>query len=145
MSAPDRVALAPRVEAWYRAQLDLVRRMHAFGVGFLAGTDASQWNIMVPGISLHDELTQFVEAGFSPLEALQTATVNPAKYLGVADAGAIESGKRADLVVLDADPTEKIANIQGIWAVVLGGRLFDPSQLATMLEEARKRALATGS
>ncbi len=130
-----------RMKAWYRSQVDVVRHMHAAGVGFLAGTDVSQWNFMVPGVSLHDELARFVEAGLTPLEALQTATINPAKYLGITDdAGTVAPGKRADFLVLDADPTVSIANTQRISAVVLGGRLLDRNELNRMLEDARQRA-----
>ena len=132
-----------RFEATHRAHLDLVRRMHAAGVSFLAGTDVSNWNFTVPGVSLHRELVQFVEAGFSPLEALQTATINPAKYLAITDsAGVIAAGKRADLLVLDADPTENIANTKRISVVVLGGSLIDRNELDGMLEGARQRAAA---
>ena len=130
-----------RFEATHRAQLHLVRRMHAAGVGFLAGTDVSNWNFTVPGVSLHDELGQFVEAGFSPLEALQTATINPTRYLGIEDtAGAVGAGKRADLLILDADPTQDIANTKRIYAVVLGGSVIDRNELNGMLEAARRQA-----
>lgn len=130
-----------RFEATHRAHLDLVRLMHVAGVSFLAGTDVSQWNFTVPGVSLHDELARFVEAGLTPLEALQTATINPAKYLGITDsAGTVAPGKRADLLLLDADPVVNIRNTQRISAVILGGRLLDRRELNRMLEEARARA-----
>ncbi len=137
----ERPGVILRMKAWYRSQLDVVLRMHAAGVGFLAGTDVSQWNFMVPGASLHDELARFVEAGLSPLEALQTATINPAQYLGITDsAGTIAPGKRADFLVLDSDPTVNIANAKRISAVVLGGRLLDRTELNRMFDSARQRA-----
>jgi hypothetical protein len=74
--------------------MDVTQRMHKAGVKFLAGTDVSQWNFLVPGLSLHDELARLVETGFSPLEALQTATINPAEYLSITDAGTVAAGKR---------------------------------------------------
>ncbi len=144
LSRSEVQGLILRIKAWHRSQLDLVRRMHAAGVRFLAGTDVSQWNFMVPGVSLHDELARFVEAGFSPLEALQTATINPAEYLGITDsAGTVAPGKRADFLVLDADPTENIANTKRISAVVVGGRLLDRNKLNRMLDSARERASET--
>lgn len=135
-----------RMKSTHNAQLELVRRMHEAGVGFLAGTDVSSWNFTVPGVSLHDELEQFVEAGLTPLEALQTATVNPAKYLGMEDtAGAIASGRRADILLLDADPTVDISNTRRIAAVILAGEMIDRMQLDQMLERARQRAAEAGS
>src|SRR5438132_14278708 len=83
---------------------------HRLGVLFLAGTDVSA-AYTYPGFSLHDELALFVEAGFTPLEALRTATVNPARFFGTTDSmGSIEVGKTADLVVVDANPLEDISN-----------------------------------
>ncbi len=141
VSPSERPGVILRMKAWHRAQLDLVRRMHATGVGFLAGTDVSQWNFMVPGTSLHDELARLVEAGLTPLESLQTATINPAEYLGITDsAGTVAAGKRADFLVLDADPTESIANTKRISAVVGGGQLLDRNELNRMLDSARQTA-----
>jgi hypothetical protein len=129
------------MEATHRAKVDLVRRMHDAGVGFLAGTDVSNWNFTVPGASLHSELLWFTQAGLTPLEALQTATINPAEYLGIEDSsGTVEAGKRADLLVLDADPTVSIANTRRIVAVVLGGHLIDRHELNAMLLRSHQRA-----
>lgn len=138
--APERSALQMRTKAWYQSQLDVARRMHKAGVKFLAGTDVSQWNFMVPGLSLHDEITRLVEAGLTPLEALQTATVHPAKYLAMADAGVVSTGKRADFLVLDADPTVDIANTRRIAEVVLSGQPIERAELDGMLTGARKLA-----
>lgn len=78
----------------------------------------------MPGFCLHDELEWFTRAGFSPLEALQTATVNPARFLGrAASQGTIDVGKRADLLMLDADPLVDIRNTTGIAAVIIRGKL----------------------
>lgn len=129
------------MEATHRAKIDLVRRMHGAGVRFLAGTDVSNWNFTVPGASLHSELLWFTEAGLTPLEALQTATLNPARYLGIEDSsGTVEAGKRGDLLILDADPTVSIANTKRIFAVVLGGHLIDRNELNQILDHGRKRA-----
>jgi hypothetical protein len=78
---------------WWVSQMSLVRRMHAGGIGFLAGTDAACEGGL-PGYSLHDELRLFVQAGLTPTEALKTATINPAKYLELTDSlGTIAKGK----------------------------------------------------
>ena len=112
---------------------DLLRGMREAGVDFMAGTDAPNiWAVV--GQSLHKELALFVRAGFTPLEALQTATRNPAEYLGLLDSfGTVEEGKAADLVLLEANPLADITNTQRIAAVVLRGNyipaaaLLDPS------------------
>jgi imidazolonepropionase-like amidohydrolase len=103
--------------------------MRRAGVNFLAGTDAPNvW--ATPGASLHQELALFVETGLTPLEALQTATLNPAKYLGLLDTlGTIEVGKLADLVLLDADPLADIKNTRKIAAIIINGHFLNPAAL----------------
>jgi imidazolonepropionase-like amidohydrolase len=105
--------------------LDVIGAMHRAGVKILAGTDFSDWGV-VPGVDLHNELALLVEAGFSPMEALQAATLRPAEFLGRSKKlGTIEEGKIADLVLLDMDPLECISHTRKIRAVVLGGRYVD--------------------
>jgi imidazolonepropionase-like amidohydrolase len=100
----------------------LVGRMHAAGVRLLAGTD-TPYPLVVPGLALHDELELMVGAGLTPVEALRTATLNPARCLGrEADLGSVAAGKYADLVLLAGDPTEDITNTQRIAAVLVGGK-----------------------
>jgi imidazolonepropionase-like amidohydrolase len=112
-----------------------IRDMHAAGVPFLAGCDG-----MVPGFCLHDELARLVRAGFSPAEALRTATLNPAIFLGrEASQGVIEVGKEADLVLLDADPLLDIRNTRRIAAVIHDGRLLTRNAIAELLEARRQR------
>jgi imidazolonepropionase-like amidohydrolase len=94
---------------------------------------------MVPGFCLHDELEWFTKAGFSPLEALQTATINPARFLGREKLqGTIEVGKRADLVLLDADPLTDVRNVQRIDAVILRGKLVTRSTIERILAQHRR-------
>jgi imidazolonepropionase-like amidohydrolase len=113
---------------------------HRLGVSFLAGTDVSA-AYTYPGFSLHDELALFVEAGFTPLEALRTATVNPARFFGTTDStGSIEAGKAGDLVILDANPLEDISNTKRISAVIVGGRLLTRSDLNSLLQKAEATA-----
>ncbi|HEY7515209.1 MAG TPA: amidohydrolase family protein, partial [Vicinamibacteria bacterium] len=84
-------------------ELAVVRAMHRAGIPFLAGTDTAAGVYIFPGFSLHDELSNFVSAGFTPLEALQTATLRPAQFLALEDRlGRVEAGMLADLVLLDA-------------------------------------------
>ncbi|MEJ7914226.1 MAG: amidohydrolase family protein [Chitinophagaceae bacterium] len=116
--------------------------LHKAGAHFLAGTDANEKGLdNVPGFSLHEELEIFLSAGFTPLEALQTATINPAVFLKATDSlGTVGVGKIASLVLLDANPLENIRNTKKIYAVVLNGRYLDRKALDDLLQEAEKRA-----
>ncbi|HEX8645201.1 MAG TPA: amidohydrolase family protein [Allosphingosinicella sp.] len=130
--------LPPEAIAWLRAQgaaaLLAVRDMKGAGVPFLAGCDA-----MVPGFCLHDELEWLTRAGFSPLEALQAATIEPARFLHrEATDGSIAPSRTADIVLLDADPLAAIANTRRIHAVIVRGRLLDRAALDAMLARARR-------
>jgi dipeptidyl aminopeptidase/acylaminoacyl peptidase/imidazolonepropionase-like amidohydrolase len=119
----------------FQQDLELVRAMHRAGVPILAGTDTPN-PYCFPGFSLHDELALLVQAGLSPMDALQCATRNPAKFLGKLDTlGTVEQGKVADLVLLDANPLNDIHNTQRIAAVVLGGKYLPRAALQTMLDE----------
>ena len=111
-------------------ELNLVRRLHAARVPFLAGTDTPAGVDVMPGSSLHLELQRFVAAGFTPLEALQTATLNPARfYHRLQDFGSVQPGRLADLVLLRANPLIDIANTQKIAAVVADGRYLSRKEL----------------
>ncbi len=126
---------------FYEKDLALIAPMRAAGVGFLAGTDTPD-GFAFPGFSLHEELAQLVEAGLSPMEALQSATVNPAKYFGLKDAGLIAEGNRADLVLLDANPLQDIRNTRGIAAVIVRGKYLSKQDLQEILKNAAKAAEA---
>jgi imidazolonepropionase-like amidohydrolase len=122
-------------------ELEVVNAMHRAGIPFLAGTDTPPGVYIFPGFSLHEELQRFVAAGFTPMEALQTATLNPAKFLGINDhLGTIEKGKLADLVLLDANPLDDIRNTQKIAAVIVNGRYLSRADLDKMLKGAEVAA-----
>lgn len=119
----------------FQKRIEIVGAMHRAGVSILAGTDEPN-PYCFPGFSLHDELALFVRAGMTPLEALQTATANPAKYLNLTDSlGTIEKGKLADLVLLDANPLDDIGNAKRIAAVVFNGRYLSKKAREKMLAD----------
>lgn len=129
-----------RRKAAFRRQVEIVGLLKREGVRFLAGTDLANPYIY-PGSSLHDELENLVGAGFTPLAALQAATIEPARFLGATDSmGTVARGNVADLVVLEGNPLADIRNTTRIRAVVSGGRLFDRKALDGLLEEGKRRA-----
>ena len=113
----------------------LIRELHAAGAGLLLGSDAPQvWN--VPGFSTHRELESLVAAGLTPWQALETGTRNVATYFGtLEDTGTIETGKRADLVLLDADPLADIRNTTRRAGVMLRGRWLPQAEIQARLDE----------
>lgn len=121
----------------YAARLTLqqgIRDLYSRGNRFLAGCDG-----LVPGFCLHDELDWFTKAGFTPLEALQSATINPARFLGRERwQGTIDVGKRADLVLLDSDPLLDIRNTQKVDAVILRGKLVPKPAIDRIIEKHRR-------
>jgi|SRR5246127_1251434 len=121
-------------KAFVEKELEVVNAMHRAGIPFLAGTDTPPGVYIFPGFSLHEELQRFVAAGFTPMEALQTATLNPAKFLGMDDRlGTIEKDRIADLVLLNANPLDDISNTQKIAAVIVNGRYLSRADLDKML------------
>jgi imidazolonepropionase-like amidohydrolase len=128
-----------RSEAYYRRELQIVGAMYRAGVGILAGTDLPVGHA-IPGYGLHEELSLMVESGLSPMAALQTATLNPAKFFGLTDSlGTVEQGKVADLIVLGADPLADIKNTNRIDAVILRGSLMDRRELDEILDKVALR------
>lgn len=124
----------------FQKDLEVVGTMGRSGVGILTGTDA-QNPYSFYGFSLHDELGFLVQAGVSPMQALQASTLNPARFFGKEqDLGTVEKGKIADLVLLDANPLDAIGNTKRISAVVYGGQLFDRAALDAMLVRVEKLA-----
>lgn len=115
-----------------------VASMHRAGVHVLAGTDAPLRN-SPPGFGLHEELTLIARGGLSPIDILRAATLEPARYLGFDSLGTIESGKLADLVLLDANPLTDIRNTRRIAAVIANGRLFDAKDRDGLLRSGTRR------
>jgi imidazolonepropionase-like amidohydrolase len=116
---------APAGAARLATALSVLRALHESGATIVAGTDQS-----VPGHSLHREMELYVSAGFTPMEAIQAATIVPARALGRdRELGTVEAGKRADLIVVDGDPLADIRNLRQIVQVVAGGRVYDPVRL----------------
>jgi imidazolonepropionase-like amidohydrolase len=130
----------PEIVRVLRDQAEIARvvtsDMAKAGVGILAGCDA-----LIAGFCVHDELAMMVRGGMTPLAALQSATLNPARYLGMEQTlGTVAVGKRADLVLLDANPLTDITNVRRIHAVMLRGRLLDRTELERLLAQARAAA-----
>lgn len=126
----------PVREKFVAHELALVARLQRAGVPFLAGTDTPAGVDVIPGPSLHHELERLVAAGFTPLEALRAATLDPARFLGRAsDFGAVEKGRVADLVLLDANPLEDVRRTRRIAAVVANGRYLSRADLDGMLAD----------
>jgi cytosine/adenosine deaminase-related metal-dependent hydrolase len=122
MDVTDKNAATYRA-SWERV-LQFVDRMHRAGIPFVAGTDA------IAGFALHRELELYVQAGLTPAEALQVATWNGALYTGLSgELGSIERGKKADLILIDGDPTRNIADIRRISLVMKEGTVFYPAEV----------------
>jgi hypothetical protein len=124
-------------------ELELVNIMRRAGVQFMTGSDGPDPYVF-PGFSLHIELEWLVKSGFSPTQALQSATFNPALFLAKLDKfGVVETGRVADLVLLEANPLEDIRNTRKIAAVVTAGKYYSRQELDKMLarvaEVARNR------
>lgn len=113
--------------------------MNRLRVTLVAGTELSY--LHPPGFSLHDELALLVEAGLTPAEALRGATSSSAQIFPALESGSIEPGKRADLVLLEANPLDDIRNTQRIYAVILRGKLLDRKSFDGLLIRAAELAL----
>ena len=105
--------------------MGIIGALHKAGVPIVAGTDQA-----VPGYSLYREIELYAEAGFTPMEAIQAATLVPARALGVSkNVGTVEVGKRADLILLDANPLDDIHNIRSVRYVIANGVMYTTARL----------------
>lgn len=127
--------------AFAEAQRELVARMYEAGVTFGAGTDIPI-PPSVPGHSLHLELESLVAAGLSPLDAIGAATLTPAKFFSLeSELGSIDVDKRADLVILSANPLDDIRHTQSIDGVIIQGRHIDAAAMAQLVDHSREGSL----
>lgn len=116
---------APQVLEEMQQMLAVTGALHRAGIPIVAGTDVS-----VPGYSLYRELELYVKAGLTPMEAIQSATLTPARVMKLdGELGTVEVNKRADMIVLDANPLENISNIRRVNTVVAHGRLYKSALL----------------
>ena len=153
MIPPDvrRLYLGARTKYWQTAATEarraryveirneLTRRIAAAGGKIMAGSDSPEW-LMAYGWTLHRELESLVAAGLTPYQALETATRNPAEFLGATkEWGTIERGKRADLVLVSGNPLTDIRNTGRIEGVAVGGRWLEPAKLREMIALASER------
>jgi len=144
VASPDGQGGAPEDHAFSKRQfqkdLELVGAMNRAGVDIIAGTDVLN-PFCFPGFSLPDELELYVKAGLSPIEALRTATANPARFLGrEKDFGTVQPGKLADLLLLDANPLDNINNVRKISALIYDGKYYPREALDGMLSRAEALA-----
>ncbi|MGA7622881.1 MAG: amidohydrolase family protein [Candidatus Acidiferrales bacterium] len=113
------------VEQSVHKDIAIIGALHRAGVPIVAGTDQT-----VPGYSLYREIELYVQAGFTPMEAIQAATIVPARVMGVdKELGTVETGKRADLIILDANPLESIHNIRSVKYVITNGTMYNCAEL----------------
>ena len=125
MGAPPQAS--EQSAARFRSLMATVRVLHEAGVPIVAGTDQA-----VPGFSLDREIELYVQAGFTPMEAIQAATLVPARAMGMEkESGTIEAGKRADVILVDGNPLENISDIRKVSTVFAGGRMYQPAALWT--------------
>lgn len=105
--------------------LMVINRLHAAGVPIIPGSDTG-----LVGYGLHRELELYVEAGFTPMEAIQSATIVAARAMNLdRDSGTVETGKRADLILVDGNPLTNIADLRRVSRVVANGSVYDASRL----------------
>jgi len=113
----------------------IIKELHAAGVPFALGSDAPQW-WNVPGFSIHRELRSMVDAGLTPYQALRTGTQNIGTYFGTTD-GVVAAGRRADLMLLDANPLQDIGNSTRIAGVLVNGRWLPKADIDKRLADGK--------
>jgi imidazolonepropionase-like amidohydrolase len=104
---------------------DITGSLYKDGITIVAGTDMG-----FPGYSVFRELELYVECGLTPMQAIQTATITPAKVMKADNVtGSVEAGKRADIIIVDGDPLQNIRNIRKVQTVIKDGNIYDPAVL----------------
>src|SRR5580698_5902781 len=122
---PPPAEIGTMINGVFQKAVEIVGALHKAGVPIVAGTDQT-----VPGFSLYREIELYVQAGFTPLEAIQAATIVPARVMKLdTELGTVEAGKRADLIIVGANPLESIHNIRKVETVVTGGVLYNTAEL----------------
>ncbi|OUJ75913.1 amidohydrolase family protein [Hymenobacter crusticola] len=126
-TTPERSAGAkPIMESFYH----LVKQLYDNGIPIVAGTD-----MMFPGTSLARELELYVQAGLTPMQALQTATITPARVMKLAQrTGSLDPGKQADLLLIDSNPLQQIRDIRRVQLVVKDGQLYEPARMRQLAD-----------
>jgi imidazolonepropionase-like amidohydrolase len=113
------------IEKVFEKELAIVGALHHAGIPVVAGTDQT-----VPGYSLHREIELYVQAGFTPMEAIQAATIVPARVMGLdRESGTLEKGKRGDLILIDGNPLEDIHNTRNVEFVITNGVVYHTAEL----------------
>jgi imidazolonepropionase-like amidohydrolase len=116
---------APLVDKIFAKEVEITGALHRAGIRIVAGTDQT-----VPGYSLHREIELYVQAGFTPMEAIQAATVVPARVMGLdKELGTVEPGKRADVIILGGNPLDDIHNSRKVEYVITNGTMYDCAEL----------------
>jgi len=119
---------------FYKAAKKQVAMAFRRGVPIMLGTDVTDTYVF-PGFGVHHELQELTDCGLSNLQALQSATIVPARFCGLEnDFGSIEVGKMADLILLDGDPLQDIAHTREIYGVILNGTFYDRGKLDQLKE-----------
>jgi imidazolonepropionase-like amidohydrolase len=112
-------------EKVFAKEIEIIGALHRAGIPIVAGTDQT-----VPGYSLHREIELYVQAGFTPMEAIQAATIVPARAMGLEkETGTIKKGKRADLILINGDPLADIHNTRNVESVITNGVMYDTAPL----------------
>jgi hypothetical protein len=116
---------AQQAQGRFNLMLQTVTILHEAHVPIVAGTDQA-----VPGYSVDREMELYVKAGFTPMEAIQSATLVPARAMGLEkESGTLEVGKRGDVIIVDGNPAQNISDIRKVTTVISGGRIFQPAPL----------------
>jgi imidazolonepropionase-like amidohydrolase len=112
-------------EKVFQKEIEIVGALHRAGIPIVAGTDQS-----VPGYSLHREMEIYVQAGFTPMEAIQAATIVPARAMGIErETGTVKKGKRGDLILINGDPLADIHNTRNVEYVITNGTMYHTAEL----------------